>query len=60
MEKAIAMSNEKRPRQQLKQEIDVLRENEEKLQAIMHSLPVGVSILGSDRKPIYTNPTLER
>jgi len=36
----------------------VLKEDEEKLQALMHTLPVGISILGGDRKPIYTNPAL--
>jgi len=41
-------------------EIDVLRENEEKLQALLQVLPVGVSILGEDRKPLYTNPSLEK
>ncbi|MBN1453365.1 MAG: diguanylate cyclase [Anaerolineales bacterium] len=46
--------------QQLTKEMDVLRENEEKLQALMRVLPVGVSILGEDRKPIYTNPALEK
>ena len=41
-------------------EFDILRENEEKLQALLQVLPVGVSILGEDRKPIYTNPALEK
>jgi diguanylate cyclase (GGDEF)-like protein/PAS domain S-box-containing protein len=42
------------------QEMDTLRENEENLQALLQVLPVGVSILGKDRKPIYTNPALEK
>lgn len=40
--------------------MDTLRENEERLQALLQVLPVGVSILGKDRKPIYTNPALEK
>ncbi|MGB7875442.1 MAG: diguanylate cyclase [Anaerolineales bacterium] len=46
--------------QHFKQEIETLRENEEKLQALLQVLPVGVSILGGDRKPIYVNPALEK
>jgi diguanylate cyclase (GGDEF)-like protein/PAS domain S-box-containing protein len=46
--------------QQSNLEIDILRESEERLQALMQALPVGVSILGKDRKPIYTNPALEK
>jgi diguanylate cyclase (GGDEF)-like protein/PAS domain S-box-containing protein len=42
------------------QEMDILRKNEENLQALLQILPVGVSILGKDRKPIYTNPALEK
>ena len=42
------------------QEFDSIRESEKKLQALLQMLPVGVSILGVDRKPIFTNPALER
>ena len=42
------------------QEFDTIRENEENLRAVLRVLPVGVSILGEDRKPIYTNPALEK
>ena len=52
------MKKEDTSTQPLAQEIDTLRENEEKLQALLQVLPVGVSILGDDRKPIYTNPAL--
>ena len=41
-------------------EINILRESEENLQALMHTLPVGVSVLGENRRPIYTNPALEK
>jgi diguanylate cyclase (GGDEF)-like protein/PAS domain S-box-containing protein len=54
------MAKEKSSGQHSSQDIDLFRENEEKLQALLHVLPVGVSILGEDRKPIYTNPTLEK
>ena len=54
------MKKEHTSTQQLAQEIDILRENEEKLQALLQVLPVGVSILGKDRKPIYTNPALAK
>jgi diguanylate cyclase (GGDEF)-like protein/PAS domain S-box-containing protein len=54
------MAKKQSPQQRLAQEVDALRENEEKLQALLQVLPVGVSILGEDRKPIYTNPTLEK
>jgi len=40
-------------------EFDILREKEENLQALLQVSPVGVSILGEDRIPIYTNPALE-
>ena len=40
------------------QEINTIRENEEKLKALLQVLPVGVSVLGEDRKPIYTNSAL--
>jgi len=54
------MTKEESSRHPPIQEIDTLRENEEKLQALLQVLPVGVSILGEDRKPIYTNPALEK
>jgi diguanylate cyclase (GGDEF)-like protein/PAS domain S-box-containing protein len=53
------VTKEKPSDQNLAHKFDVVRESEEKLQALLHVLPVGVSILGEDRKPIYTNPTLE-
>lgn len=53
------MAKEKTSDRHLSKEIDTLRESEEKLQALLQVLPVGVSILGTDRKPIYTNPALE-
>jgi len=40
-------------------EFEVLRLNEEKLKALLHLLPIGISILNSERKPIYTNPALD-
>jgi hypothetical protein len=40
------MKKEDTSTQPLAQEIDTLRENEEKLQALLQVLPVGVSILG--------------
>lgn len=46
--------------QKLAREIDTLRENEEDLQTLLKVLPVGVSILGKDRKPIFTNTALEK
>lgn len=46
--------------QQLAKEIALLRESEENLLALLQALPVGVSILGKDRKPIYTNQALEK
>jgi diguanylate cyclase (GGDEF)-like protein/PAS domain S-box-containing protein len=52
------MAKEGTSKQQLVQKIDALRESEEKLQALLHALPIGVSILGRDRLPIYTNPAL--
>ena len=52
------MAKEGTSKQQLVQKIDALRESEEKLQALLHALPIGVSILGKDRLPIYTNPAL--
>jgi diguanylate cyclase (GGDEF)-like protein/PAS domain S-box-containing protein len=52
------MTNEKSSGSRLVQEIDTLRENEGKLQALLQVLPVGVSILGEDQKPIYTNSAL--
>lgn len=54
------MSNRASSSRQLTQQINALREREENLQALLQVLPVGVSILGSDRKPIYTNPALEK
>ena len=54
------MAKKRTPTPQLAQEIAVLRESEEKLKALLQSLPVGVSILGEDRKPIYTNQALEK
>jgi diguanylate cyclase (GGDEF)-like protein/PAS domain S-box-containing protein len=36
------------------------QENEERLKALMQMLPVGIAILGSDQKPIYANPALEK
>ena len=53
------MPKKESSRQVLAQEIDTLRENEEKLQALLQVLPVGVSVLGKDRKPIYTNSALK-
>jgi diguanylate cyclase (GGDEF)-like protein/PAS domain S-box-containing protein len=52
------MAKEKLSDQHLAQEIDTLRGKEEKLQALLRVLPVGVSILGEDRRPIYTNSAL--
>ena len=54
------MAKKRTPTPQLAQEIAVLRESEEKLKALLQALPVGVSILGEDRKPIYTNQALEK
>jgi PAS domain-containing protein len=34
-------------------------EHEEKFKALLHLLPIGISILNCERKPIYTNPALE-
>jgi len=34
--------------------------HEEKLEALLHLLPVGISILNKERKPIYTNLALEK
>ena len=33
--------------------------NEDRLKALLHLLPIGISILNHERKPIYTNPALE-
>jgi diguanylate cyclase (GGDEF)-like protein/PAS domain S-box-containing protein len=52
------MAKEGKSKQQLVQKIDALRESEEKLQALLQALPIGVSILGKDRIPIYANPAL--
>ncbi len=52
------MAKEETSKRQLVQQIDALRESEEKLQAFLQALPVGVSILGKDGKPLYTNSTL--
>ena len=46
--------------QQLAKEIAVLRESEENLYALLQTLPVGVSILGKNRKPVFTNLALEK
>jgi diguanylate cyclase (GGDEF)-like protein/PAS domain S-box-containing protein len=42
------------------QELAALRQNQEKLKALLHVLPVGISILDKDRKPVYTNPALKK
>jgi len=42
------------------QNIDALYESDENFQVLLQTLPVGVSILGEDRLPIFTNPALER
>lgn len=52
------MAKEGTSKQQLVQKIDALRESEEKLQSLLQALPIGVSILGKDRIPIYANPAL--
>jgi diguanylate cyclase (GGDEF)-like protein/PAS domain S-box-containing protein len=52
------MAKEKSSDQHLAREIDTLRGREKKLQALLQVLPVGVSILGEDLKPIYTNSAL--
>ena len=44
--------------QRLSQEIDTIRESEEKLRALLQVLPVGVSVLGKEGNPIYTNAAL--
>jgi diguanylate cyclase (GGDEF)-like protein/PAS domain S-box-containing protein len=44
--------------QRLAQEIDTIRESEEKLQALLQELPVGVSVLGKGGKLIYRNAAL--
>lgn len=46
--------------QQTRQEFDTIQESEEGLRTLLQVLPVGVSILGEDRKPIYTNSSLEK
>ena len=52
------MAKEGTSKQQLVQKIGALRESEEKLQALLQTLPIGVAILGKDRIPIYANPAL--
>lgn len=37
-----------------------LRDNEGKLRALFENLPVGISVLNSERKVIYENPALEK
>jgi diguanylate cyclase (GGDEF)-like protein/PAS domain S-box-containing protein len=54
------MAKENTSKQQLVRKIDALRESEEKLRALLQALPIGVSILGKDRIPIYANPALEQ
>jgi diguanylate cyclase (GGDEF)-like protein/PAS domain S-box-containing protein len=54
------MANRGNTSQQLTNVLDKLRENEENLLALLHVLPVGVSILGENRKPVYTNIALEK
>ena len=44
--------------QRLVQEFDTIRESEEKLQALLQELPVGVSVMGKNGNPIYTNTAL--
>lgn len=45
--------------QRTTRELNLARLSEEKLRALLKMLPVGVSILGEDRKPIFTNLALE-
>jgi diguanylate cyclase (GGDEF)-like protein/PAS domain S-box-containing protein len=52
------MTKKESSNQRLSQEIDTIRENEEKLQALLRVLPVGVSVLGKDGNPIYMNTAL--
>jgi diguanylate cyclase (GGDEF)-like protein/PAS domain S-box-containing protein len=52
------MAKEKSSDRRLSREIDTVRGSKEKLQALLQVLPVGVSILGEDRKPVYANSTL--
>ena len=52
------MAKEGKSKQQLVQKIGALCESEEKLQALLQALPIGVSILGKDSIPIYANPAL--
>ena len=52
------MAKEESSDRRLVQEFDTMRESEEKLQALLQGLPVGVSVLGKDGKPIYTNVAL--
>jgi len=46
------MAKEESSDRRLVQEFDTMRESEEKLQALLQVLPVGVSVLGKDGKPI--------
>ena len=39
---------------------EALRASEEKLRLLLERLPIGVSLLGQDRKVIYTNTALQR
>jgi len=54
------MTNKKFQSQSPANELDTLRESEEKLQSLLRVLPVGVSVLGENKKPLFVNPTLEK
>jgi diguanylate cyclase (GGDEF)-like protein/PAS domain S-box-containing protein len=52
------MAKEKSSDRRLSREIDTIQGSKEKLQALLQVLPVGVSILGEDQKPVYINSAL--
>lgn len=54
------MPEKESSRQFSAQEIDTLRESEEKLLTLLPVLRVGVSVLGKDKKPIYSNSALRK
>jgi len=54
------MAKQRYPTQNLAKELNNLRANEENLLALLDVLPVGVSILGENKKPVYTNAALEK
>ncbi len=54
------MTKQGQPTQKLANEIVILRENEEELLALLDVLPVGISVLGENRRPAYTNAALEK